>query len=86
MWILTGTSKCFPKTAGNLATRLLLSSTTEYSSMNLVTVHATCPSARSTYSSHNADQVYAPAVLPPKSTVHNEGTAQQQKGIIWPTA
>ena len=54
--------------------------------MNLVTVHATCPSARSTYSSHNADQVYAPAVLPPKSTVHNEGTAQQQKGIIWPTA
>lgn len=35
MWILTGTSKCFPKTAGNLATRVLLSSTKEYSSIYL---------------------------------------------------
>ena len=35
---------------------------------------------------HNAEQVYAPAVLSRESTVQNEGTEMHQTEITWPTA
>ena len=73
------------KTAGNHATTVLQSSTKEYSSMNLLQYMQLVLPRVLRNSSHNADQVYASAVLPPKSTVHNEGRAKHQKEIIWPT-